>query len=155
MTPIETTIIIGTGIVFLLLLIAVLFLHIRVSRLLKGKDAKTLEDSWNTMSKDIEKLEAFSKKAQEYFKTVEKRVSRSSQAVETIRFNAFKGDGLGGNQSFATTILNEHGDGVVVSSISSRERTSVFAKPIKAFTSIIELSDEERQSIEASKQKLL
>lgn len=155
MTPIETTIILGTGIVFLLLLIAVVFLHVRVSRLLKGKDAKTLEDSWNTMSKDLEKLEAFSKKAQEYFKTVEKRVSRSPQAVETIRFNAFKGDGLGGNQSFATTLLNEHGDGVVISSISSRERTSVFAKPIKGFTSTIELSEEERQSIEASKQKLL
>jgi hypothetical protein len=155
MTPIEIIITAGTGTVFLFLLVAVLYLHVRVSRLLKGKDAKTLEDSWNSMSKDIEKLEAFSKKAQEYFKTVEKRVSRSAQVIETIRFNAFKGDGLGGNQSFATTVLNEHGDGVVISSISSRERTSVFAKPVKGFVSTIELSDEERRAIETSKEKLL
>jgi hypothetical protein len=155
MTPIEITTIAGTGIVLLVLLITVLFLHIRVSRLLKGKDAKTLEDSWSSLVTDIEKLDAFSKKAQEYFKNVEKRVTRSTQVVETLRFNAFKGDGLGGNQSFATALLDEHGDGVIISSISSRERTSIFAKPIKNFASTIELSDEERQTIENAKQKLL
>jgi hypothetical protein len=151
----ETIVIVSSGALLILILLGiVIWLHVRVSRLLKGRDAKSLEDSFNTMSKDIEKLETFSKKAEGYFKTVETRLSKSAQAIETIRFNAFKGEGLGGNQSFASAILNEHGDGVIISSISSRERTSVFAKPIKAFTSSIELSEEEHQALEASKQKL-
>lgn len=54
---------------------------------------------------------------------------------------------MGSKQSFATALLNEHGDGVVISTLYSRERTSVFAKPIKKFDSEYELTPEETQAL--------
>jgi hypothetical protein len=85
---------------------------------------------------------------------VESRLRRSNQAVETIRFNAFRDSGVGGNQSFATAMINENGDGVVISSLYSRERVSVFSKQVSSFNSEIELSEEERKAISGAKTKL-
>jgi len=48
-------------------------------------------------------------------------------------------------------MLNEVGDGVVLSSLYSRERMSVFAKPVKAGKSEFELSDEEKEVLARAK----
>ena len=42
-------------------------------------------------------------------------------------------------------MLNEDGDGVVLSSLYARDRMSVFAKPIKNNKSEYELSNEEKE----------
>ena len=81
-------------------------------------------------------------------------MKKSVQAVSTIRFNPFKGNGSGGNQSFATAFLNEDTDGVVISSIYSREHTSVFSKPINKGVSEYELSGEEKEAIENAKKQI-
>jgi len=86
-----------------------------------------------------------------YLKTAEARLRRSIQGVETIRFNAFKGTGEGGNQSFAIALLSENGDGTVVSSLYARDRMSVFAKPIKNFSSEFEMTAEERDAVTRAK----
>ena len=44
-------------------------------------------------------------------------------------------------------MLNEEGDGVVFSSLYSRERMSVFAKPIKNNKSEYELTSEEKEAL--------
>jgi hypothetical protein len=71
-----------------------------------------------------------------------------------VRFNPFKGTGSGGNQSFSAAFVNERGDGLVLTSMYARDRISMFAKPLKAFASEFELSEEEKESIEKSKQTL-
>jgi hypothetical protein len=43
--------------------------------------------------------------------------------------------------------MNEEGDGVVFSSLYSRERVSIFAKPVKKQASEFELSAEERDAM--------
>jgi hypothetical protein len=58
------------------------------------------------------------------------------------RFNPFEDQG--GNHSFAISMVNERGDGVVISSLYSRERMSVFAKHIKKGKSDIDLTEEEQ-----------
>jgi len=112
--------------VIIILLGWVLYLHIKIRRLLFGKNARTLEDTIFTTQKEIADLRNFEKECLAYFTDVEKRLGRSVQAVETVRFNPFKGMGEGGTQSFATALLSERGDGVVVSSLYSRDRVSVF-----------------------------
>ncbi len=136
------------------LLVWIVRLDSRLKKVLLGKDAKTLEDSFVHLKKEIDLLNTFQKESENYFLLVENRLKRSLQGIETVRFNAFKGDGLGGNQSFATAFLNEQGDGVVLSSLYTRERTSIFAKSIKNFTSAIELSEEEQEAITKSKEQL-
>ncbi|MFA6095839.1 MAG: DUF4446 family protein [Candidatus Paceibacterota bacterium] len=132
----------------------VIYMHVRLSRVLKGKSGNDLEGSIVSIADGVKELERFREESEKYLADLERRVRRSSQGVETVRFNAFGGGGNGGNQSFATAILSQSGDGVVFSSIYSRERVSVFAKPVKRFISEYELSDEEQSAIRGAKEKL-
>ena len=50
-------------------------------------------------------------------------------------------------------MLNEEGDGVVFSSLYSRDRMSIFAKPVKNNNSEYELTSEEKQALEKAKVK--
>lgn len=119
----------------------------RLKKLLAGKDAQSLEGLISALGSDIRALEKFRDDTSAYLATAEARLRRSVQGVETIRFNAFKGNGEGGNQSFAIALLSEEGDGTVVSSLYSRDRVSVFAKPIKRFASEYEMTAEERDAV--------
>ncbi len=128
-------------------------LEIRIKRLLVGK-SENLEDSIIETNKNLSKLNEFEKNATAHFLSVEKRLKRSIQATQSIRFNPFKGTGDGGNQSFATSFLSENGDGIVISSLYSRDRVSVFSKPIQKFGSQYELTQEEKEVISNSKKSL-
>ena len=81
------------------------------------------------------------------------RIGKHGHGVKIMRFNPFKD--VGGNQSFAVAVINEDGDGVVLSSLYSRERMSVFAKPIIKGQSDIELSTEEKTVIEEAQKETL
>ena len=82
---------------------------------------------------------------------INKKLKKSIRGVETVRFNPF-GD-QGSNQSFAISMLDEEGNGLVLSSLYSRERMSVFAKPIKSGKSEYELSNEEREVLSKAEVK--
>jgi hypothetical protein len=106
------------------------------------------------MQNDISKLYKFENEMKSYLTDVEKRLRRSVQAVETIRYNPFKGTGSGGNQSFATSLISEEGNGVVISSLYSREHVSVFSKPVKSHKSEFELTEEELDVLNKAKEAL-
>ena len=108
---------------------------------------QSLEDTFAKMIRDVDRLKEYGKSSSLYLEEVEARIRKSIQTVPTLRYNPFKGLGEGGNQSFASAFLNEHGDGVVLSSLHARDRVTVFAKPIKDFSSEHELSAEERQVV--------
>ena len=78
------------------------------------------------------------------------------QKVGIVRYDAF--DDTGGEQSFSMALLDANANGVVVSGLSGREETRVYAKPVKGGRSPHTLSDEEIQAIaraiESSKEKL-
>ncbi|MBX4198275.1 DUF4446 family protein [Candidatus Parcubacteria bacterium] len=150
-----------TNIVYALLALLVLIvtiwmwrMEVRMKRLLTGKNAKSLEDTFASFRQEIHMFKQFTKEMEEYLTTVEYRLKKSIQSVETTRFNPFKGTGDGGNQSFSCAFVNEKGDGVVLTSMYARDRISMFAKPLKNFVSEFELSEEEQQSVERSKQQL-
>ncbi len=74
-----------------------------------------------------------------------KNLSGAIQKVGLVRFDAF--DDIGGKLSFAAALLNQQGDGVVISSISGRQENRIYAKPVKAGGSIYNLSIEEKEAI--------
>ena len=148
MTPLAILITLATlTVITLALSVWVFVLERRIKKLLAGKDAQSLEGVIATLGADIRALEKFQSDTTSYITDADKRIKRSIQGVETIRFNAFKGNGEGGNQSFAIALLSENGDGTVISSLYARDRMSVFAKPIKNFTSELEMTEEERDAI--------
>ena len=67
------------------------------------------------------------------------------QHVGVVRFDAF--DDMGGRLSFSAALLNAKGDGIVITSINGRQDTRCYAKQVENWTSIHNLSDEERQAI--------
>ena len=142
------------GGIIILLLGFILRLEIKMRKLLSGKDGKSLEDTILEAHKSIANMREFQKDSVEYYKDVEKRLSRSIQAVETIRYNPFKGEGTGGSQSFCTAFSDERGNGVVISSLYSRDRVSIFSKPLIKFESQFELTPEETEILEKAKKNL-
>lgn len=150
-----TNIIIYSLIILAVILIAVIIrLEIRIKKLMRGQSGASLEDAFNSMQGDISNLHKFENDMKNYLTDVEKRLRRSVQAVETIRYNPFKGTGSGGNQSFATSIISEEGNGVVISSLYSREHVSVFSKPVKSHKSEFELTEEELDVLNKAKETL-
>ena len=67
------------------------------------------------------------------------------QRVSLLRYDAF--DDVGGRLSFSCALLNERGDGVVVTSINGRQDTRVYAKPVIGGASEHNLSEEEEEAI--------
>lgn len=76
---------------------------------------------------------------------VELKLKASFSHAGMIRFNAF--DNMGSDLSFAVAITNEVGDGLVISSINSREESRVYAKPLSKGESNYTLSKEEKEAI--------
>lgn len=141
-------------IAIVILAIIIFQLQTKIKKFLIGKNAGNLEDSLISLDTSLQSLETSRKEIEQYLSSVEKRLKKSVQAIHTVRFNPFKGTGSGGNQSFATAFLNESGDGVVVSSLYSREYVSIFSKPIKSGASEYELSDEEKEAVKGAMEML-
>lgn len=148
MTPLAIQIaIVALAVIIISLSVWVFVLERRLKKLLAGKDAQSLEGIIRALGEDIHALEKFQVDTTGYLTEADKRIKRSIQGVETIRFNAFKGNGEGGNQSFAIALLSENGDGTVISSLFARDRMSIFAKPIKNFASEFEMTEEEKGAV--------
>ncbi|MBI5134047.1 MAG: DUF4446 family protein [Candidatus Taylorbacteria bacterium] len=142
------------AVLILVLTIDVFCLRRKLRKFLKGDKNEDFGATLRSIHAGVTEIEKFKSEMEKYLVGVEKRLRRSPASIETVRFNAFKGDGLGGNQSFATAIVSEDGDGAVLSSLYTRERVSVFAKPLAKFGSEIELTEEERKAISLAKAKL-
>lgn len=123
----------------------------------KTRDIKVLKDR-DSLIKQFEKIDKnfkscknFEAKAEKNFSELEEKIQENLKNIEIVRFNPFKHEGMGGDQSFAFTLLNKKGDGVVISSLYSREKVSVFAKPIQNWQSKYELSGEEKIVLERAR----
>jgi hypothetical protein len=70
-----------------------------------------------------------------------------------VRYNAF--ENTGSDLSYALALLTKNGDGVVISSIWSREETRTYGKAVSAFNSAQDASHEERAAIEKARASAL
>lgn len=71
------------------------------------------------------------------------------QKIGIVRYNPF--NEIGGNQSFSIAILDGEDNGVVITSLFSREGNRVYGKPIKNGKSDYLLSEEEKEAIKKAK----
>lgn len=123
----------------------------RLKRFFLGKKAKDLEDTIVILESEISKLNKAKENIEKEISIINTKLKKSIRGLETIRFNPFPDQGS--NQSFAIGMLNEEGNGLVISSLYSRERMSVFAKPIKNGKSEYELSVEEKEALKKAEVK--
>jgi hypothetical protein len=76
-------------------------------------------------------------------------VSQALRHVAVVRYDAF-GD-MGGRLSFSAAVLDDTGDGLVISSIHARGESRTYAKGIVDGGSEVVLTPEERQAIDAAR----
>jgi hypothetical protein len=139
----------------LIALFVAIFTRMKMKKMLKGTKAVTLEKSVMEIVKSLQDLEDFREDAVKIFKQYNSRIHTSVRAVETLRYNAFKGMGTGGNQSFTSVFSDEHGDGLIITGLFASESMRVFAKPMVAFESQFELTHEEHEAVKLAKEKVV
>lgn len=93
----------------------------------------------------IERLEQAAKTLNGRDQRQQLQIEAGVRRVGLVRYDAF--DDVGGRLSFSCAMLDEHGTGVVLTSINGRQDTRVYAKPVAAGTSTYNLSSEEDEAI--------
>ncbi len=80
---------------------------------------------------------------------LERVASSEVPRVGFVRYNAF--DDVGSDLSYALALLTRDGNGVVLSSIFSREETRTYGKAVRGFTPSHDASQEELSAIAQAK----
>ena len=133
----------------ILLLAYVVYLHYKLSLFFRGEGARSLESTIREYLNHVDSLKKHDELLAEHALKLDKRLSQAVRNVSTIRFKAF--DQNSSNQSFAIALVNEQGDGVILSSLHHRDHVSVFAKPVSNYASTHDLTEEELAVLEESK----
>jgi len=116
------------------------------------KKPKKEPEDWKEFLTRFLDLEEKYKELSEELKKTEKENMSNFQKIGVVRFNPFKE--VGSDQSFSIAILDGNDNGVVITSLYTRDESRVYGKPIKAGVSEYNLSDEEKKAIEKAKNKL-
>ena len=94
----------------------------------------------------VDQLEQGTHKNDSRLSQLELKARGGVDRAELLRFRAF--ENVGSDLSFAFALLNQKGDGVVLSSIHNREESRLYAKPVKEGLSTYSLTGEEKEVIE-------
>ena len=109
------------------------------------KEPKNLKEVFSCL-KDLEG------NVEKLFQEIEEMKEKNKLSVQKlgmVRYNPFSE--VGGDQSFSIALLDENNDGLVITSLYTREGNRLYGKPIKAGTSQYSLSQEEKKAIESAK----
>ena len=118
----------------------------------QGKEGKNLEDLITKNSADIKEMDKEIQELYNISNQVHNLSFRSIHKFGIIRFNPFSD--IGGDQSFSVALLDGKNNGVVISSLHTKEGTRVYSKPIgKGEAEKYPLTEEEKQAIKVAIQK--
>ncbi len=104
------------------------------------------------ISQLLEKFKELQNECEELKKEVQRLRQENTKMIDKIsivRYNPF--EGLGSNQSFSLALLDGNNNGVVITSLFSRDANRVYGKPIKQGVSEFKLAEEETKAIEMAK----
>ncbi len=87
-------------------------------------------------------------------KVLDRKVHTSPRGLGLVLFKAFDGVKSGGSNSFALALINEKGDGAIVSTLHSRDRVNVYSKAIEGFKALVLLTDEEQDALTKAQKSL-
>ena len=144
-------------IMMFILIVALFFMVVNVnmkySRLkssyasfMKGKDGRTLEASIIDRFEELDEVAQLSLRNRQDIKKMKEDMLDNLQKVGILRYDAF--NEMGGNLSFALTLLDGNNSGYIINSMHSREGCYNYIKEIIKGESYIELSEEEAESLE-------
>ncbi len=118
------------------LVVVVVLLAVRLRRL-----TRTYEIAIGRLREDIGTVHGNTETLRELQRAAVSRIG-------LVRYDAFPD--MGGMLSFSAALLDERGDGVVISAINGRQETRAYGKPLVAGSSEHNLSDEEQAAVKAA-----
>ena len=95
----------------------------------------------NNIKKIVEEIEEIKEISVE----IQQSLKKSIQNVGIVRFDAF--ENAGGKISYSIALLDNQGDGVLITTLNGRTDSRSYAKSITRGESDYSLSDEEKESI--------
>lgn len=144
---------IGLMALVLILIILMIINVVQISKLkkrykifMKGKNAKSLEDTLIYRLEQVDELIENNATNERNIDTIFKRLKYDFQKYGLVKYDAFQE--MGGKLSFTLALLNEKNDGFVLNAVHSRDGCYTYVKEIIDGHSIIALAEEEEQALE-------
>ncbi len=116
------------------------------SAFMRGKNGKNLEKSIFKKFEEIDEISELVKENEQEIKKIAKKMEGHYQKAGIVKYDAFHE--MGGNLSFALTMLDANDNGWIFNAMHSREGCYTYIKEIVKGESYIELSEEEQQCLE-------
>jgi hypothetical protein len=143
---------VGVGVLAFLALLLALAMGLRLRKLRREyailRGGGTERDIFSALAQALRKMDVLSERVEDVVRQQlgQATVARNAlQKFALVRYDAF--EDMGGRLSFSAALLDDHGDGIVITSINGRTETRTYAKPVKGLASEHNLSDEEREAI--------
>jgi len=151
--PLWLTVVVGTlGISTVVLIVAYVKLSKKLTVFMSGKDGKSLEATMAWLTHKHAEVDDTLQAHREALEFIDRRVKKSVRGYSLVRYDAY--EQAGGNQSFASGIIDEHGDGYILSVISNRNHTGIYAKPVSRGAALSSLTQEEQSALDAAKKHI-
>lgn len=120
-------------------------------QLMQGAESHTLETMLYENLRRLSQLEEIIKRQGSHLEQLQIQADGCLQKFGALRFDAF--EDVGGQQSFAVALLNQHSDGLVLSGIHSRQEMRVYAKSLNQAQAEVGLSEEEKTAIQRAQKR--
>jgi hypothetical protein len=118
-------------------------------QLMDGMSSGNLELLLNDHLRERLKLQAQVDQAEQRLQTLENKVATAKRHLGLVRFDAF--EDVGGSQSFAMALYDDHGNGAVINGLIGRTDSRVYCKPLVNGRSDRTLSQEEARAVEEAR----
>ena len=129
--------------------------HVRFERLRRrlvvlqgGAGERPLIELLGDAARDVAGLRAGVERTRAEVDGARVELGRALRHIAVVRYDAFSAAGLGGHLSFSAALLDDRGDGIVLSSIAARSESRTYAKRITGGRADTELSPEERAAVD-------
>lgn len=115
------------------------------NRFMKGKSMESMEDVVMSQFDRMEALEQSVEVNTRDIKKMEENLQKAYQKVGLVKYDAFRE--MSGTLSYSFALLDNNDNGVVISSMYSREGCYSYAKEVIHGESAINLSEEEKDAL--------
>lgn len=112
---------------------------------MKGKDMESMEDILMKQFDRIEILEEADREKRRELNSLQSMMQNTYQKAGLVKYDAFRE--MSGKLSYALALLDQNDNGIIVTSIYSREGCFSYAKAVVMGESSINLSEEEQEAL--------
>ncbi len=144
-------------VILLILLFIMLLIIIKLMKLMKKynnfiskfDDKASIEETLTNYINLVNNVNEENKIIKSDYVNLERKLSKCSQKIGLVRYNAF--DDVGSDLSFALAILDDENNGIVLNAIYGRTSSNIYAKSVENGNSKYTLSEEEIEAITKAK----